>query len=175
MQEMVSNVDVMPTLLALAGIPIPENVQGRSFRDLLTEEGYTPNEAIFAEKTYHTYYDPMRAIRTDRWKLIANFENAPWQETSPDYDNNARSYVEVAKALDVPYDVQYHPPFELFNLVADPYECQNLAEDPTYREVRDALAVQLRDWMERTGDPLLEGPMAQGAYLKRMARFKALE
>jgi N-sulfoglucosamine sulfohydrolase len=173
-QEMISNVDLVPTLLEFAGIPLPDNLQGCSFYNLLRGETYTPNEAIFAEKTYHTYYDPMRAIRNQEWKLIANFENAPWQETSPDYDNNAKSYVEVAKALDPSYEVQYHPPFELFDLQADPYEAHNLADDPVYRPIRDELARRLRDWMEATGDPLLDGPIAQGAYLERMKAFRKL-
>ena len=173
-KEMISNADLMPTLLELVGIPIPDNLHGRSFRNLLIGEKYQANPAVFAEKTYHTYYDPMCAIRTPEWKLIANFENAPWQETSPDYENNAKGYVEVSKALDVPYEVQYHPPFELFNLMDDPFETRNLAKDPAYQETRDELAVQLRDWMEKTQDPLLAGPMAQGAYVERMRWFKAL-
>jgi arylsulfatase A-like enzyme len=173
-QEMISNVDIMPTLLALAGLSIPKNLHGHSFHALFSGGDYTSNEAIFAEKTYHTYYDPMRAIRTTRWKLIANFENAPWQETSPDFDNNAKGYVEIAKALDPPYEVQYHPPFELYDLSEDPHENHNLAEDPVYRAIRDKLAGMLREWMEATGDPLLHGPMAQGAYTNRMKQFKKL-
>ena len=169
--EMISNVDVMPTLLELAGLPVPGNLHGRSFAGLLKGEAYTPNELLFAEKTYHTYYDPMRAVRSHHWKLIANFEFAPWQETSPDYFNNAKGYVEVSKALNVPYDVEYHPPYELFDLNTDPYEQHNLADDPQYRSQRDELIRALWEWMQKTGDPLLDGPMAQGAYRQRMQEF----
>lgn len=172
--EMIVNVDVLPTLLDLAGLPCPANLHGRSFSALLMHGEYKPSELIFAEKTYHTYYDPMRAVRSSHWKLIANFEFAPGQETAPDYLNNAKGYVEVAKALNVPYSVQYHPPFELYDLKNDPHEQHNLADDPSHSGMRDDLICSLRKWMQDTDDPLLRGPMAQGAYLQRMAAFKSI-
>lgn len=173
-RELISNVDIFPSLLELAGLPLPPNLHGRSFKGLLARGPYTPNEMIFAEKTYHTYYDPMRAVRSRRWKLIANFEFAPWQETSPDYFGNAKGYVEVSKALNVPYSVQYHPPFELFDLENDPYEQHNLADDPRRRATRDELVRALFRWMRKTGDPLLDGPMAQATYRLRMKEFKRI-
>jgi N-sulfoglucosamine sulfohydrolase len=172
--EMISNVDFLPTILDLLELDAPENVQGRSYKGLITGQEYERRDAIFAEKTYHTYYDPMRCIRTERWKLIANFEFAPWQETSPDYDNNAKSYVEVAKALAVPYERQYHPPFELYDLKSGSWEQHDLADSAEHRQIRDELIRRLRQWMRDTGDPLLEGPMAQGAYKNRMAEFQRI-
>jgi N-sulfoglucosamine sulfohydrolase len=172
--ELISNVDIMPTLLELASLPLPSNLQGRSFASLLAGKPYTPNEMVFAEKTYHTYYDPMRAVRTNRWKLIANFEFAPWQETSPDYKNNAKSYVEISDALDVPDDVQYHPSLEFYDLENDPNEQHNLADDPAVTGTRNELIQALYGWMQRTGDPLLDGPIAQGAYRERMKVFKEI-
>lgn len=172
--ELISNVDVMPTLLELVSLPLPSNVQGRSFAGLLANKPYTPNDTVFAEKTYHTYYDPMRAVRTNRWKLIANFEFAPWQETSPDYKNNAKSYVEISNAVSVPCNAQYHPPLELYDLENDPYEQHNLADDPAVTDTRNELIQTLYGWMQKTGDPLLDGPMAQGAYRERMKGFKKI-
>ncbi len=171
-REMISNVDVLPTLLDLAGLSCPENLHGRSFAGLISGGDYIPNDVVYAEKTYHTYYDPMRAIRTERWKLIANFECAPWQETSPDYLNNAKGYPEISKALHVSSANHYHPPFELYDLDNDPHEQHNLAEESDKKSVRDELIRSLRSWMEKTDDPLLDGPMAQGAYRHRMAEFK---
>lgn len=172
--EMISNVDVLPTLLDLLRVPHPPNLHGRSFAGLIRGEAYRPNETIFAEKTYHIYYDPMRAIRTNRWKLIANFECAPWQECALDYFNNDKTYVEVAKALDIPSGRQCHPPFELYDLQNDPHEQQDLTHDPIHQETRDELIRSLRKWMEDTADPLLAGPMGQGAYRQRMADFKRI-
>lgn len=171
---LISNVDVMPTLLERADLPVPRNLHGRSFSGLLSGRPYIENEHVYAEKTYHTYYDPMRAVRDRRWKLIANFEFAPWQEMPPDMFCNAKGYPEVSRALDGPDFISYHPPFELYNLEHDPAERNNLADDPDRVDERNRLALALREWMERTGDPLLEGPMAQGAYRQRMHAFKAL-
>jgi arylsulfatase A-like enzyme len=170
-QEMISNVDIMPTLLDLIGMRSPSNLQGRSFIGLLANGAYKPNERIFAEKTYHTYYDPMRAVRGTRWKLIANFECAPGQETSPDYFNNAKGYPEVADALAVPREMLYHPPFEMYDLRNDPYEQHNVADRPDLKGTRDGLVRDLHKWMRDTDDPLLDGPIAQGAYHHRIRAF----
>lgn len=111
----------------------------------------------------------MRAIRTKKWKLIANFEFAPWQETSPDYNNNAKSYVEIAKAKPTPSF--YHPPYELYNLKDDPLEQDNLANKPEFKDILVDLIRQLRQWMRDTEDPLLDGPITQATYKKRMKSF----
>ncbi|MFA6292624.1 MAG: sulfatase [Victivallales bacterium] len=173
--QMISNVDIVPTILDLLSIEISPAVQGASFKGLIFGEAYTHRTAVFSEKTYHTYYDPMRAIRTEQWKLIANFENAPYQETSPDYDNNAKSYVETSLAMKVPYKDQYHPPFELYDLQSDPLERQNLADSPGHLKIRDGLIRELRRWMMDTTDPLLEGAVASGAYKHRMEVFKEID
>ena len=172
LEQMISNVDVMPTLLEVADLPLPENLHGRSFLALLNGDAYEPRRSVFAEKTYHTYYDPMRCVRTQRHKVIANFENAPYQESPADYLNNAKGYPEIALAGERSRTSFYHPPIELYDLENDPDELTNLAEDSEYREIRDDLIRELRGWMEETGDALLDGPIPQGAYVSRMGQFK---
>lgn len=150
---MISNLDVMPTLLDLLDLPMPERVQGASFVPLLdglTEVG--PHDAIFTELTYHDYYDPKRSIRTERFKLIANFSTAPaFMDPSQAWRPRADTVVPANQAM------AYHPHLELYDLEADPWELENLAGDEALAPVRQALAARLYRQMVATDDPLLQG------------------
>ena len=155
--ELVSNIDVLPTLLEATGLAIPEAIQGRS---LIERRG---RDSIFAEKTFHSYYDPMRCIRTERYKLIRNFESA--------------------FAVEVPADIQQGPIFranpglysrdrsgvtELYDLARDPLEQTNLAGVRDLAEVEYELSDRMWGWMRETTDPLLHGPIASPHYRRAM-------
>ena len=51
------------------------------------------------------------------------------------------------------------PRVELYDLLGDPQEMRNLAEDPAHGDIRAALGARLDDWMRDTADPLLDGPV----------------
>lgn len=149
--QMISNVDIVPTILEMLELPIPNKMQGKSFAALLKQEVYTERQELFAEKTFHTAYEPQRSIRTNRYKLIWNLE---------------------AGIINVPGDVmhspvfplmigeitQERPYFELYDLLEDPNEKTNLASDPQYTDVFENLRLRLYNWMQETNDPLLNGP-----------------
>jgi N-sulfoglucosamine sulfohydrolase len=150
-EQMVSNIDVLPALLDAAGLPKPDGLQGHPLSN--------GRDVIFAEKTFHSYYDPMRSVRTERHKLIRNFESA--------------------FAVEVPADIQAGPIFrsdparysrdrpsqvELYDLEADPFEMNNLAGRAEVASVAQELDERLREWMRETGDPLLNGPIASPTY-----------
>lgn len=164
--EMVSNVDILPTVLELLNITPPASVQGQSFASLLRGEPYTERTAIFAEKTYHTYYDPMRAIRTDRFKYILNMEVTCRVEVPGDVQRGAifRSQPEV-------YTDAQHPPAELYDLDRDPLEMHNLCGDPSYRDIEASLSTRLHDWMVETNDPLLLGWVPSPQAKERRVEF----
>lgn len=151
--ELLSNVDMLPTLLEAAGVEVPENVEGRSFLPLLRGEDYQPRERIFAEKTYHDIYDPMRAIRTRRYKYIRSYEHRPWLPLPSDI---ARSL--SARSLPEKYR-QPRDREELYDLQEDPLEMRNLVGDPRYRDIHQQLSEELTRWQRDTNDPILEGPM----------------
>lgn len=152
--ELVSNVDVTPTLLDALGIQSPHALQGRSVWPLLRGDSYEPRSEVFAEKTFHTYYEPMRAIRTDHHKLIVNFEVSTRVDVPSDI-RESPIYPLMLKQFD---DVR--PPVELYDLAVDRWEQRNLAGSPEYTSIEIELRQRLLEWMRSTDDPLLDGPVA---------------
>ncbi|ELY41187.1 sulfatase family protein [Natronorubrum tibetense] len=161
--DLVSNVDVFATLLELAdadGGVDADRLAGRSFVPLLRdgENGYEPRDRVFAGMTWHDRYNPIRAIRTERWKYIRNFWHLPAIYMTTDiYASEAGREVQEA------YYGEQRAYEELYDLEADPLEQENLADDepddPAVEAVRDRLRGELLDWMDATVDPLLEGPV----------------
>ena len=164
-EEIVSNVDVVPTLLELSGLPAAGNVHGVSLAPLLRGEVMTPHDEIFAEMTFHTSYHPLRAVRTERWKLIVNFEHHKPVDVPTDIMTGPL-YGAIAKDL-----TGHKPHVELYDLDADPLEQKNLAELPEHADVVRDLSARLLRWMRETGDPLLGGPVSSPFYDESMARL----
>src|SRR4030095_3584032 len=68
---MVSTVDLAPTLLELAGASVPGDMQGRSFRALLSSpDAFAGDRYVFSERNWHDCDEHQRAVRTTRFKLI---------------------------------------------------------------------------------------------------------
>lgn len=161
--ELVSNVDVLPTLLEAAGLAIPREVQGASFLPRLRGEPYSAREAIYAEKTFHSYYDPMRCVRTGRYKYIRNFETAFAVEVPGDIQQGA-----IFRSAPARYSRDRAHMVEFYDLFTDPLEQHNLLDSPDLSDVQRALDQQLWRWMEQTQDPLLSGPIASPRYQQAM-------
>ena len=150
--ELVSNIDIVPTVLETLGLPVPANVQGRSFAPLLAGHPYTPRTEIFAEMTYHDYYDPRRCIRTATHKLIANFTTAPaFMDPSQSWRPRSDTVVPQNHAL------SYHEHIELYDLRHDRWEHVNLAKQPGQAGVRRELLSRLRRHLIETDDPIRHG------------------
>jgi len=149
---MVSHLDVYPTLCELAGVETPEFVKGLSLLPLVRGETSALREELFAAMTWHAAYEPQRAVRTDRWKYIRRFG----ERELPVLANCDDS---PSKELLLRYGwAERKVPFEqLYDLVFDPNEANNLAADPDRRDVLDGLSARLERWMRDTADPLLDG------------------
>jgi arylsulfatase A-like enzyme len=165
--ELISNVDIMPTLLEACEIPAPDGVQGQSFAPLLSGRGYRARMEVFCEQNFHgglMFMDPRRAVRTDSYKLIANYTTAsPWAP----YPQTPLAEAILSAALRR-NEYGENPHLELYDLRRDRLEMDNLACDAAYASVLADLSARLLRWMEQTGDPLLRGFPAPPVYHRTM-------
>lgn len=150
---LISQIDVFPTICEMLQVPAPPWLQGRSFLPVV-RDGAPGNEMVFTEVTYHVSYEPQRAVRTPRWKYLRQFSD--WgRPVLPNVDDSPSKDVLVQGGWrDRPVATE-----QLYDLLLDPVERINLADDPAYAEVADNLRGELQSWMERTADPLLDGPI----------------
>ncbi len=134
------------------GVDIPENVQGRSFWPLLTGKPYEPRTEIFAELTWHGgQYDPMRCIRTERYKYIHNFiPGRPILIQGPCAQRYGTDFINEHYSA-------WRAEHELYDLESDPGEFTNIADKPEAAAVLAELRDRLRQFLEETEDPLLLG------------------
>jgi N-sulfoglucosamine sulfohydrolase len=150
----VSHLDVYPTLCEVAGVEQPDWLQGSSLMPLVRGEVERLHEAIFAETTFHAAYQPHRAVRTERWKYIRRFD---------DYEHPVLANCDDSASKDLWVEAgwgdQIVPLEQLYDLVLDPTEGQNRAEDPACAEALAEMRGRLDAWMEETEDPLLQGPV----------------
>lgn len=134
-EQVVSNLDFAPTLLDLAGVPIPEQMQGRSLVPLLAGEPVSWEDELYYRYWMHLTDHDVPAhlgVRTRHHKLIC-FYGLPLDATD---------------AVDDPTP----PAWELYDLDRDPEELHNVFGDPAYREVAGRLRDRLLDLRRRYDD-----------------------
>ena len=149
---MVSHIDVFPTVCELLDIPKPDRLQGTSMLPLVRGEKDEVNEEVFSEVTYHAAYEPKRCVRTKRWKYIKRFDDRA-TGVMPNCDNG------FAKRDLLSYGLRERTvaPEQLYDLVFDPNEANDLAASPDHAEVLDGMRKRLQAWMGRTNDPIPNG------------------
>ncbi len=167
MDALISHVDVYPTVLEACGLSIPQDTAGRSFLPLLTGDaaGDAREEIVFLEKTYHDNYDPMRGLRTDRYKYVLNFDAQTLYDvriaTAPRY-NWFRFPIKKSQRE------------ELYDLKNDPHETENLATGGDHAGICADFKRRLAVWMKETRDPLLDGPIPSPYHRRISGEMKTL-
>jgi arylsulfatase A-like enzyme len=158
---MVTHMDIFPTLCELLEIEPPDWLQGASLLPLVRGEAEEIHDAIFLEVTYHAAYEPMRAVRTKRWKYIRRFGQRRHKIIPPNCDDSP------SKSLWLEHGWRVYPVADeqLYDLVFDPNEGGSVAHDPRHSAVLDEMRERLDRWMRQTDDPLLKGdvPAPPGA------------
>jgi arylsulfatase A-like enzyme len=156
---LVSHLDLYPTICELAGVDRPGWLDGASLVPLVRGEVDEVRGEVFAEVTYHAAYEPQRAIRTKRFKYMRRFDDTHPGRVLANVDDGPTKDVMLAHGW-----ADIAPPAEaLYDLVLDPAEGDNRINDRALAHVAVELRGRLRDWMEQTDDPLLDGPVPPAA------------
>jgi uncharacterized sulfatase len=160
---MVHFVDVLPTLIELAGGSPPRNLDGRSFADVLRGKTDKHHDVVFGIQTTLGIIDAtdpyaIRSIRTDRYHYIRNLNHdgafynvliSKDKKYWPAWVERANTDSHAARLVE---RYQRRPAEELYDVHEDPYELNNLADDPALQDVKAELAKRLDQWMQQQGD-----------------------
>jgi len=166
-RDLVTQIDLAATSLALAGIAQPDHLQGLN----LFADKYVPREfVVSARDRCDETVDIIRCVRTKRFKYIRNFmPHLPYAQ--PNQYKDGKQFIKVMRELyadDKLSEFQSRPFLpnrpaeELYDLDSDPHEQINLADVDAHRGTLQELRRTLYDWMESTGDlgvipePILE-------------------
>lgn len=126
--ELVSLLDLPPTLLDAAGLPIPESMEGRSILPLLSGDKHDWPQQVLIQISESQVG---RALRTKRWKYSVSAPGLDgWSQPSAD------SYTEEC----------------LYDLDSDPYELANLIGETAFEDVTTDLRARLVADMEKAGE-----------------------
>ena len=147
-----SQIDVYPTICDLLNVEKPEWLQGKSMLPLIEGEKEEINEFVFSEITFHASYEPSRCVRSKGYKLIRFFDGGETRKMSNTDASSAKSIY-----FDRPLAHEPRPKELFFDLIADPAERINLADDPAYAGEYARHAKALDEWMAVTDDPMLRG------------------
>lgn len=156
--DLVSTIDLTATWLRIAEVDVPDHMQGM---DLFSDET-AKREYIFAARDRcDETVDRIRCVRTKRYKYIRNFlPDRPYTQFNA-YKKLQYPVLTLMEVLHkqgklTPEQERFmaptRPEEELYDLENDPYELNNLADDPRYQDVLRELRGKLEKWIEETGD-----------------------
>ena len=157
--ELISFVDFAPTLLSLAGVPIPESMQGQAF--LGPQKSATPRKYSFAARDrMDSEYDRVRAVTDGEFKYIRNYmpEKPNYQNVKYRLQNPLMTHLlelnskGLLNANQARWFAPTKPAEELYHTKTDPWEFKNLIGNPLYEEKLRELRKAHEDWVLTYGD-----------------------
>jgi len=157
--NVVSTVDIAPTILELAGLEPLTSFQGRSFVGMLFDPSVQTRQYAFAEHNWHDYRAFERAVHSRDFCYVRNW--LPETPGTPPADAvNSPTYkvmieMQAAGTLKAAHEGCFDTPRAsefLYDVVSDPHCLMNLAGLPEYADRLQILRDQLKQWQDRTGD-----------------------
>lgn len=156
--RIISFVDLAPTLLSIIETPAPEFMQGKAFLGK-HKESKEPEYAFMFRDRMDERYDMSRAVRGRKFRYIRNYMPYRIYGQRLDYLWRARSIRSWEETCQQGHcnEVQSifwnpKPAEELYDTENDPWEVNNLANDPAHKEVLEQMRKANRDWMHEIKD-----------------------
>ncbi len=170
--DLVSLIDLAPSVMSIAGVDIPTHMQGKAF---LGPAKSAPREFIIAgrERMDLNSDDHIRCIRDKRYKYIRNFmpekpyaQPIPYRDKMPIMQEWRR--LDAAGQLKGPAKLfmrKTKPPEEFYDTDSDPYEINNLIDSARHETIIADMRQKLDRWIRRTGDL---GQITEDELIERM-------
>ncbi len=152
-------IDFAPTVLSLAGVPVPEHMQGRAF--LGPQKGTPPEYVFSARDRMDETIDRIRSMRDKQYKYIRNFmpylsrgQHINYMDQTPILQEMRRLHAEgkLPPGPQMQFLRPEKPAHELYDLTRDPHEINNLADDPKYADVVERMGRALVEQLKAIGD-----------------------
>jgi N-sulfoglucosamine sulfohydrolase len=182
--ELVSTVDLLPTVLQAAGVEAPEILPGRALQPLLSEPKVTEwRQYIFGFTTGANARNcfVQHSVRDERYKLISSPRAGTVNLIAGSYlDESHQNFVisgatskdqaTASRTVRAAFTRWKRPPrFELYDLQKDPYEWHDQSQNPELVEVKKRLIKALTDQQERTYDPFIDSKNVEAYVTEQLA------
>ena len=155
---LINLVDILPTLLDIINNEVPSQLDGISFKNVLTDGTESKRKFTYGVSTWQNVRDakvfPSRSVRDSKFKLIVNFNSKEVYKNNLGDNQYVNEFIKLgANAFpNIPYE-------ELYDLENDPYELNNLIKDSVYNSQSESLRIELRRWMKSQNDFLITNKM----------------
>ncbi len=156
--DLVSSIDLAPTVMSLAGIKPPSHLQGHTF---LGRRAKARKHVFAARDRCDETVDRIRCVRSERYKYIRNdFPDRPYTQSNG-YKKLQYPVLTLLQVLNkqgklTPEQAKFMSPTrpreELYDVQQDPFELHNLADNDDYQKVLREHSVKLDEWIEATDD-----------------------
>jgi len=147
-----SHLDLFPTICDVCNLPRPDWLEGVSLRPLVDGSADRVRDEVYATVNFHGSYEPMRCVRTERYKYIVRYgEREAPVLANCDAGGCKRTWAQAGWLRE---DRE-----ALYDLATDPNEMRNLIGRGEADDALADLRRRLKAWQDRTGDPILQGPI----------------